>query len=206
MSIFIKKRLFFIFMTISLIGLPLLAQNQLTVEEVFTITERMAVVMLVEDKDALFLKHNLEKALESKFFKDKSAGKPITGIVFYSSSEGGFLVKGIGGEGIVQFAGMEKFKDFKIKGISGGAAIGGSKRWTVGLIIGNVTPEDFEGSYSGATSDATAAKSSSYSGDIMKPAGKDKKDADHFLFLVSTGTGFSAGAGGTRITFKYRTE
>jgi len=146
------------------------------------------------------LMDNLKTALDDPWFDEAGKEKPVKGVFLFKAGEGGLVLKRLKGEGLARFLGLDDEVAVSLKSWSGGVAVGGSKIWGVGLIMGLKERSHFGGSYKGAVKQATAGKEHAHLGILLSLTKEDaEKGRAHDLFLVTAGTGLSVGASGAKM-------
>jgi hypothetical protein len=158
-------------------------------------TEKIARTELIE---------TLKIRMNGDIYQKKTAGLPIRGVFLFGAKEGGFIVSGMNGEGIVVFDGSTE-KNFKVSSVSGGAVAGGSAFWAAGIIYGDINEKSFESSFSGAYVSGTAGKGSGSNAIYVYPSRENQNKPERLITLFYSGSGFSGQAGGITYTFKYLT-
>jgi len=185
-------------------GLQVIFAGGLTDQQIIKQFEKMAKEQGVVKDKYYDMEVSLENNLQSDRFIKLKGDKEVKGLLLYSSREGGFLFKGLKGEGQIRF-GMKKY-DVEVKGFIGGAVIGGSAKWNLCILMGDVDEKSFPGKYKGSAVSGTAVKSDSVFGQLLIPQKQKKADATVMLYLISAGTGFTGDAGGMTLTFTYAEE
>ncbi len=142
---------------------------------------------------------NIKKAAEGDIYKQEVAPKGVVGVFAYRATEAGLVVKIMRGTGLVTFTSGRKAAEITLRSTSVGAQVGGSAEWGVGMIVGLKKDTDFGGEYSGAAHDAVVGDDTSTIGALLTSTAGNGTDP-HAIFVVKTGRGFSANAGGTKLT------
>jgi hypothetical protein len=163
-------------------------------ENILAEAERL-IDMIPESRDAKAAAIvRLKQALETESFR--AAAGPVGGVIAYSAAQGGFIFSGGGGNGRVSFEGGEEAVPFNFSVASGGASIGGSRGWGVGIVCGLGDQASFNGEYSGQ------ARNASFFGSGKSYAQLAKLEVDGsnvVIYAFGTAVGASAGLGKARV-------
>lgn len=141
----------------------------------------------------------LKVTLGSAKFKALRDGAAVNAIFVYTIGEGGFVVKFLGGHGVIDFKGGKQGGKFKMKSTSIGAQVGGSREWGIGLVMGLTRQEHFGGVYTGSFSGAIGADEGTTLSRLERVKGDDEAKA-HDVWLIGRARGLSAGVGKTKLT------
>ncbi len=131
-------------------------------------------------------------------FKKMRGKRRISGVFVYTIGEGGFIVKFMGGHGLVAFKGAKK-ANIKLKSTSFGAQIGGSREWGVGLILDLKYKSHFGGGYSGSVTGAIGGPDGTVLTRLKRKKVPDEIK-EHDVWLMGSAKGLSAGAAKTSLT------
>jgi hypothetical protein len=127
---------------------------------------------------------------------------PISGVLAYQMKEGGVIVSVTKGKGIVRYFGDERDRPLKLSGVTGGAQIGGSSQFGVGVILGADPAKNLSGKYRVTHLGTTQPEAKTNVAELAKknaePGQGDK------LVLIGTAAGLSAtaAAGDLKVTVK----
>jgi hypothetical protein len=143
----------------------------------------------------------VRERLNTWLSENQNSQLPIEGVLAYKMGQGGVIVAVTKGKGLVRYYGQDKDHQLEISGVSGGAQIGGSSEFGVGVILGQNAPETFSGKYNVGNVNATSPDGSTNVAELTKrdaPAGSGK------VILVGSATGLSAtvAAGQLSLTVK----
>ena len=128
------------------------------------------------------------------------ASRPrCNGVIVYRRGGGGFIVKVQKGHAIGRFHGKAQKAAVNLKQVSYGAQIGGGTEYGVALVLGLGDLAHFGGEYTGGTRGGTMGKASMSITELTKK-GSVGTPMFHKLYLIGTGAGASADAGGASVT------
>ena len=139
----------------------------------------------------------LKASFRDAWFQAQVKKQPVRGVFVYNAGGGGFIVKYMKGAGLVSFKNGRQAAKIYVQGWSGGAVIGGSMEWAVGLVMGLSSEADFGGDYVGNLRQATAGDQTAASGIFFKS--QQPAPASHALYVVTASRGLSAEAGQIRL-------
>ena len=128
------------------------------------------------------------------------AGRPVSAVFVYRSTEAGLLYKRRSGHGTIVFRNPSATVPLRLSGSSFGASIGGSAEWGVGLVLDLKENRQFGGNYEGEERGATAADSTAPSVARFSNAAYVDAGKAHELLLIVTARGLSAGVANGKIT------
>lgn len=163
-----------------------------------TARELAARIKVPADKQA-DLWHRLDRALDDPSLA--ATRPPITGVIVYQRGGGGFLVKVQKARALARFKGRPKIATLKFDQVTYGGTIGGGTEYGVALVLDLADVAYFGGDYNGGTRGGTMGKASMSVTEVTKK-GSAGTNAFHKLYLVGTGAGASADAGGAHLKMK----
>ena len=141
--------------------------------------------------------NELEAFFQDPWFQAQIQKQPVRAVFVYGAGGGGFVVKFMKGEGLVSFKNGRQAAKIYVQGWSGGAVIGGSMEWAIGLVMGLRSEADFGGDYVGNLRQATAGEETAASGMFLKS--QKQAPASHALYILVSSRGLSAEAGQIRL-------
>ena len=139
----------------------------------------------------------LKASFRDSWFQAQVKKQPVRGVFVYNAGGGGLVVKFMKGEGLVSFKNGRQAAKIYVQGWSGGAVIGGSMEWAVGLVMGLSSEADFGGDYVGNLRQATAGDQTAASGIFLES--QKQAPVSHALYIVTASRGLSAEAGQIRL-------
>jgi hypothetical protein len=128
------------------------------------------------------------------------AGRPVSAVFVYRSTEAGLIYKRRSGHGTIAFKNTSDQVPLRLSGSSFGASIGGSAEWGIGLVLGLKENRHFGGNYEGDEMGATAADSTVPSVACFSNAAYVEAGNAHEVLIIVTARGLSAGLSKGKIT------
>ncbi len=158
------------------------------------LAEALLINMNVGDQLRLRIKARLGELLADPGVAAKLDTPGVNAVGAFASVKGGLVVTGVGGDGLVSFAGGRQNVKFDISGFTIGANVGGGKTYGVLLVVGLDHQEKFPDRYKVASTSGTIAETSYMVGRA------DAERSSHQIHYAGAGIGLSADAGGGFVT------
>ena len=172
--------------------------GQYSSQEIFSQAASLARQQQMPPDKARGLINGLKAFFPDPWFQAQVKKQPVRAVFVYGAGGGGFVVKFMKGEGLVSFKNGRQAARIYVQGISGGAVIGGSMEWAIGLVMGLPSEADFGGDYVGNLRQATAGDETVASGMFLES--QNQAPASHGLYILVSSRGLSAEAGQIRLT------
>ncbi len=173
------------------------AAGQYSNAEILVQTETLAHKRQIPPEKTQQLLEGMKAAFRDPWFQAQAKKQPVRAVLVYGAGGGGFVVKFMKGEGLVSFKNGRQAAGIHVQGWSGGAVIGGSMEWAVGVVMGLRSETDFGGDYVGNLRQATAGDQTAASGMFLES--QKAAPASHALFIMVSSRGLSAEAGQIRL-------
>jgi hypothetical protein len=146
------------------------------------------------------LTRNLKTVAADPWYARVVAGRPVSAVLVYRSTEAGLIYKRRSGSGLAAINRSGARVPVKLSGSSLGASIGGAAEWGVGLVLGLKEDRHFGGTYQGDEQSATAIDSTTpvaahFSNRAYVEAGRV-----HDVLFVVAARGLSAGVSTWKVT------
>ena len=171
--------------------------GQYSNQEIFDQAASLARQQQMPPEKAKRLINGLKAFFPDPWFQAQVKKQPVRAVFVYGAGGGGFVVKFMKGKGLVSFKSGRQAARIYVQGWSGGAVIGGSMEWAIGLVMGLPREADFGGDYVGNLRQATAGDETAASGMFLES--QKQAPASHALYILVSSRGLSAEAGQIRL-------
>jgi hypothetical protein len=146
------------------------------------------------------LTRNLKTVSADPWHATVVAGRPVSAVFVYRSTEAGLIYKRRSGSGLAAFTRSAARVPVKLSGSSLGASIGGAAEWGVGLVLGLKEDRHFGGTYEGDERSATAIDSTTPVAALFSNRAYVDAGRVHDVLFVVAARGLSAGVSTGKVT------
>jgi hypothetical protein len=168
--------------------------------EIISVVKRLAVTLEMPAEKTDDVVRILNSVSSSDSFTQMVAGRPISAVLVYRSTEAGLFYKRRSGHGTIVFKDSSRDVPVRLSGSSFGASVGGAAEWGVGLVLKLKADRDFGGTYEGTERGATAADTSTPVAALFTNKPYVESAKAHDLVLIVSARGLSAGVSKGKLT------